>query len=106
LRIKVRSKSGQPGVPQPRRHFIVQRKPMDAIRSIKTLIKRDEAEGRTMPEFKNTLQRAGVGARKPSSLPTNRQKPLVPPSTRQRASGKVISPPSPTNRGGVKKKYP
>lgn len=74
------SKSGEPGVGLPRTNWPAQRKPMRSLRSIRTLMKRDESKGITMPEFKNLLMRAGVGRRKGGAA-VLRQTPEMPPGT-------------------------
>lgn len=95
--------SGVPGVGLPRTNWARVTKPMRAIRSVRTLIKVDPKDGRSMPEFKNTLMRAGVGARMKGKT-IDRQKPQTPPSFGTRP-GKTIAPPSPTNRGGIRNPF-
>lgn len=90
---------GAPGIGLPRTQWTRLVRPMRPIRSVRTLIKRDLAKGRTMPEFRNTLMRAGVGTRQ-RAISVLSQRPLTPPAPRART--RVVAPPSPTNRGGVR----
>lgn len=97
---------GQPGEPVLRTgqwKRIV--RPLRPIRSVTTLIKKNLADGKSMPEFKNTLMRAGVGVRQ-RAITVVHQRPVTPVSMRQgAATTKLIAPPSPTNRGGVRNPY-
>lgn len=97
---------GQPGEPTLRTgqwQRII--RPMRPIRQVTTLIKKNLADGKSMPEFKNTLQRAGVGARQ-RAITVVHQRPIVPRSVRGGANvTKVVAPPSPTNRGGIRDPY-
>lgn len=95
--------AGEPGsIAQPRLNWAPLRKPMRAIRSIRTLRKVDQAVGETMPESRNLLMRAGVGVRQ-RAVSVRRQAPLTPPGTR--AGTKTIAPPSPTSGGGVRSPF-
>lgn len=96
--------SGQPGVGKRIFNWPRVNRPMRPIRTVRTLIKGNVADGVTQPEFRNTLQRAGVGVRMLGKT-ISRQRPNTPPSFGQRGGGKVVSPPSPTNKGGVRSPY-
>lgn len=84
MKIKVRSRSGQPPVTQrsaswPARAF---RSPVFRKRSVRTLIKQDEAKGVTQPEFARMTSQKGVdtGAGFSSGAKVVRQRPLTPPA--------------------------
>lgn len=86
-------------MPLSRKNWPVVAKPMRAIRSIRTLMKRDEAKGITQPEFTTTLGRAGVGSRQQSVR-------VVSQSTGVEAAGKNttrVKTPDPTSGGGVRR---
>jgi hypothetical protein len=101
-RILVKKPSGVPAPTQPKRNWPRLVKPMRPIRSIRTLIKVREDKGISQPEFKNTLQRAGVGSPVKSKT-VSRQKPNTPPSYSTRP-GKTVPPPDPTSGGGIRKR--
>ena len=85
-------KSNVPGAPAGKvvgQHATYRQKVMAPIRSIRTLIAKDESKGVTQPEFRNTLQRAGVGSRQ-SAPSIKRQTPETPPSFGTRP-GKTVS---------------
>ena len=96
--------SGQPGVGSRKYNWPRLNRPMRPIRTVRTLIKSNVADGLTQPEFRNTLQRAGVGVRRLGKV-ISRQRPNTPSTFSQRGGGKIVSPPSPTNRGGVRSPY-
>jgi hypothetical protein len=101
-RILAKKPKGVPAPTQPRRKWARITKPMRPIRSIRTLIKVRESAGVSQPEFKNTLQRAGVGVRVKSKT-ISRQRPNTPPQYGTRP-GKTIPPPDPTSGGGIRKR--
>jgi hypothetical protein len=90
---------GQPGLPLPRLRWPRLVRPMRPLLSVRTLIKPDLAKGVTQPEFKDTIMRAGVGVRQ-RAITALHQQPITPPTPR--ANIRVVAPPSPTNRGGVR----
>ena len=61
-RIVRRSKSGEPGVGMRAQNWAVRayRWPIVKKRSVRTLIKRNESKGRTMPEFDKITDQKGV----------------------------------------------
>jgi hypothetical protein len=90
-RIKVKSVSGQPSVILPRKRFADKQRLMRPLRSIPTLMKRDEAKASgDEAGFRATLMRAGVGKVKTMSASINRQKPQSPPSFSSRGAGKTV----------------
>lgn len=98
-RILSAKRKGEPGLPQPSRNWPRIVKPMLAIRSVRTLRKVDESDGRTMPESRGLLQRAGVGQRQQSPRVVRQASGTEPAGqnlTRVKAA-------SPTNGGKVKK---
>lgn len=94
--------AGEPGIKMPSTNWPRVAKPMRAIRSVRTLMKRDESKGITQPEFKTTLQRAGVGTRQQSPSVV-RQTPETPPAS-GRGTTRVKTP-SPTNGGGIRSPF-
>lgn len=91
MRIKVKSVSGQPAMTQPRKRFADKARLMRPIRSIPTLMKRDEAKASgDEAGFRATLMRAGVGKVKTMSASISNQKPMSPPSFGSRSSGKTV----------------
>lgn len=100
-RIRVAKSAGEPVIKRLRRNqWPKVQKPMRVIKSVRTLRKVDESKGETMPESRNLLQRAGVG--------TRQQRPRVVGRTRMPAPGANltrVSPPSPTNGGGVRSPF-
>lgn len=91
MRVRSKVRSGEPGVTQPRKRFSDKPRIMRPIRSVRTLMKRDEAKSSgDEAGFRATLMRAGVGKRKSASASISNQKPMSPPSFGQRASGKKV----------------
>jgi hypothetical protein len=94
---------GYPGVPIMQKQWARISKPMRRIRSVRTLIKVQQSDGRTTPEFKNTLQRAGVGTRAKAKT-ISRQRPNTPKTLKAGALTR-IKPPRPAGKGGIKDPY-
>jgi len=103
-RIKRATYKGDPGVRQPVRNWPPFRRPLLRIRSIRTLIKRDEAKGVTMPEFHNLTDAHGVatpGSGGYKGARQIRQQPNTPPTS---DSVTRIKPPSPKGKGSIGKR--
>ena len=89
MRVLGKSTPGAPAGKVVGQHATYRQKAMAPIRSIRTLIARDESKGVTMPEFRNLLGRAGVGQRQQAPRVV-RQQPETPPSFGTRP-GKTVS---------------
>lgn len=106
VRRLVAPRAGQPGEPLTRFTFPVIPKPVFPKAKIRTLIKRDVAKGVTMPEANNMTDTPGVvtgGTGGYKGATVMHQQPLVPPSPAKNL--RVVAPPSPTNKGGVRNPY-
>ena|ERR1051326_1371005 len=101
-RTRSAKRAGEPGIVKLKNNWPKLAKPMRKIRSVRTLIKKDESKGVTQPEFKNTLMRAGVGVRQ-GAVRIVRQHPNTPPAAGK--GKKTIKTPSPTNGGGVRSPF-
>lgn len=99
---KVSSVAGRPGFTEnaPQRGLGTKR-PFRA-RRIRTLHKRDEARGISLPEASLTNTQPGQITAKPRVL-TSHQRPEVPP--RIGTGKRVVTPPSPTSGGGVRNPF-
>jgi hypothetical protein len=85
MRIKVRSRSGQPAVGSRSQSFGALRtfrNPVFKKRSVRTLIKSDESKGVRSPEYRNLTDGKGVdtGRGFASSAQIVRQRPQTPPT--------------------------
>lgn len=93
------NRAGEPSPRQLQQNFRVFRRPMQSLRSVRTLIKRDESKGVTMPEARGMAVIANDihGVSTPDGggyrgAQTVNQRPLTPPAS---GSGETrISPPN------------
>lgn len=91
-KVRVAKSAGSPGIRRNIKTWKPIRKPMRAIRSVRTLRKVDESKGATMPESKNLLQRAGVGTRQQAPRIVRKANPISTSTTSNRTRVKTPRP--------------